>query len=60
MVLEWYENGESEQKIPLKILRDRTCRPHGSRSTVSMLKMEEHLGSAKGAIQVNHRHPVFY
>ena len=47
-VVKRYLNGDKKTEA-VKILRDRTCCPRGSRSIVCTSKTEEHLGSAKGA-----------
>ena len=51
-VVKRYLNGAktvTRKTEAVKILRDRTCCPRGSRSIVCTSKTEEHLGSAKGA-----------
>ena len=51
-VVKRYLNGAktvTRKTEAVKILRDCTCCPRGSRSIVCTSKTEEHLGSAKGA-----------
>ena len=51
-VVKRYLNGTktvTRKTEAVKILRDRTCCPRGSKSIVCTSKTEEHLGSAKGA-----------
>ena len=51
-VVKRYLNGAktvTRKTEAVKILRDRTCCPRGSRSIVCTSKAEEHSGSAKGA-----------
>ena len=51
-VVKQYLNGAktvTRKTEAVKILRDRTCCPRGSRPIVCTSKAEEHSGSAKGA-----------